>query len=86
MFMDRFNKTLRQVRNIDQRLIEAPQAMAELQDRLESFTRIEEGCAYQRRQKRRVRRSGIRRSKWGRRGRVREDHSGEGKEEVAKEV
>ncbi|XP_014496173.1 uncharacterized protein LOC106757853 [Vigna radiata var. radiata] len=64
-FMERFNKTARQVRNIDQRLIvsaltsalkpgpfvdylyaEEPQNMAELQNKLTSFIRIEEGRAY----------------------------------------
>ncbi|XP_014511507.1 uncharacterized protein LOC106770197 [Vigna radiata var. radiata] len=67
MFMDRFNRTARQVRNADQRLIvgaltaalrpgpffyylhaEEPQSMKELQDRLASFIRIEEGRAHQR--------------------------------------
>lgn len=66
-FMDRFNRTARQVRNADQRLIvsalttdlrpgpfvdylydEEPQTMAELQNKLASFIRIEEGRAYQR--------------------------------------
>lgn len=66
MFMDRFNRTLRQVRNAYQRLImsalttalrlrpfvdylyaEEPQTMDELQNRLASFIRIEEGRAYQ---------------------------------------
>lgn len=65
--MDRFNRTARQVRNADQRLIvgaltatlrpgpffdylhaEQPQSMEELQDRLASFIRIEEGQAHQR--------------------------------------
>ncbi|XP_014506245.1 uncharacterized protein LOC106765998 [Vigna radiata var. radiata] len=64
-FMERFNRTARQVRNIDQRLIvsaltsalkpgpfvdylyaEEPQNMAELQNKLTSFIRIEEGRAY----------------------------------------
>ncbi|XP_014499470.1 uncharacterized protein LOC106760563 [Vigna radiata var. radiata] len=64
-FMERFNRTTRQVRNIDQRLIisaltsalkpgpfvdylyaEEPQTMAELQHRLTSFIRIEEGRAH----------------------------------------
>ncbi|XP_014503276.1 uncharacterized protein LOC106763624 [Vigna radiata var. radiata] len=64
-FMERFNRTTRQVRNIDQRLIvnaltstlrpgpfvdylyaEEPQTMAELQHKLTSFIRIEEGRAY----------------------------------------
>ncbi|XP_014522446.1 uncharacterized protein LOC106778949 [Vigna radiata var. radiata] len=66
-FMDRFNRTARQVRNADQRLIvgaltaalrpgpffdylhaEEPQSMEELQDRMASFIRIEEGRAHQR--------------------------------------
>ncbi|XP_014492283.1 uncharacterized protein LOC106754732 [Vigna radiata var. radiata] len=67
MFMDRFNRTARQVRNADQRLIvsvltttlrsgpfvdylyaEEPQTMDELQNRLASFIRVEEGIAHQR--------------------------------------
>ncbi|XP_022634739.1 uncharacterized protein LOC106756924 [Vigna radiata var. radiata] len=67
LFMDRFNRTARQVRNADQRLIvsaltttlrpgpfcdylhaEEPQSMDELQNRLASFIRIEEGRAHQR--------------------------------------
>ncbi|XP_014498742.1 uncharacterized protein LOC106759880 [Vigna radiata var. radiata] len=64
-FMERFNRTARQVRNVDQRLIvsaltsalrpgpfvdylytEELQTMAELQHKLTSFIRIEEGRAY----------------------------------------
>ncbi|XP_014521996.1 uncharacterized protein LOC106778541 [Vigna radiata var. radiata] len=67
VFMDRFNRTARQVKNVDQRLIvsvltaalrlgpfcdylhaEEPQSMDELQNRLASFIRIEEGRAHQR--------------------------------------
>ncbi|XP_014492708.1 uncharacterized protein LOC106755126 [Vigna radiata var. radiata] len=64
-FIYRFNRTARQVRNVDQRLIvgaltaalrpgpffdylhaEEPQSMEELQDRLASFIRVEEGRAH----------------------------------------
>ncbi|XP_014524451.1 uncharacterized protein LOC106780663 [Vigna radiata var. radiata] len=64
-FMERFNRTARQVRNVDQRLIvsalttalrprpfvdylyaEEPQSMADLQHKLASFIRIEEGRAH----------------------------------------
>lgn len=66
-FMDRFNRTPRQVRNADQRLIvsvltttlrpgpfcdylhaEEPQTMDELQNRLASLIRVEEGRTHQR--------------------------------------
>ncbi|XP_014499222.1 uncharacterized protein LOC106760277 [Vigna radiata var. radiata] len=67
LFMDRFNRTARQVRNADQRLVvsalttalqpgpfcdylhaEEPQSMDELQSKLASLIRIEEGRAHQR--------------------------------------
>ncbi|XP_014506155.1 uncharacterized protein LOC106765899 [Vigna radiata var. radiata] len=67
LFMDRFNRTARQVQNADQRLVvsalttalrpgpfcdylhtEEPQSMDELQNKLASFIRIEEGRAHQR--------------------------------------